>query len=57
MLVDRIDDLKNRSRRVNLGIINVPEDSDTIGDSDMVTFVSTLLKDTMGNLLIVLLLP
>lgn len=49
-LVDCIDDLENRSKRVNLRIINVPEDSETTGDSDMVTFVSTLLKDTMGNL-------
>lgn len=49
-LVDRIDDLENRSRRVNLHIINVPEDSETKGDSDMMTFVSTLLKDKMGNL-------
>lgn len=46
-LVDRIDDLENRSRRANLRIINVPEGSEPNGD--MVTFISTLLKDTMGN--------
>lgn len=46
-LVDHIDDLENRSRRANLRIINVPEGSEPNGD--MVTFVSTLLKDMMGN--------
>ncbi|KAL2092687.1 hypothetical protein ACEWY4_012485 [Coilia grayii] len=47
-LADRIDDLENRSRRVNLRIINVPEDSEPKGD--IVAFVSALLKDNMGNL-------
>ncbi|KAL0150370.1 hypothetical protein M9458_054187 [Cirrhinus mrigala] len=47
-LLDRLDDLENRSRRANLRIINVPEDSD-IG-TDMVKFTSDLLKDVMGVL-------
>lgn len=46
-LVNRIDDLENRSRRANLRIINVPEDSESKGD--MLTFVSKLLDKTMGN--------
>ena len=45
-LVDRMEDMENRSRRANLRIINVPEASDT---KDMVTHVSTLLKDVMGS--------
>ncbi|KAL0173576.1 hypothetical protein M9458_029544 [Cirrhinus mrigala] len=45
-LLDRLDDLENRSRRANLRIINVPEDSE-IG-TDMVKFTSDLLKDVMG---------
>lgn len=46
-LVDRIDDLENRSRRVNLRIINVPEGSENKGD--MVAFVSMLLHETMNQ--------
>ncbi|KAJ7997131.1 hypothetical protein DPEC_G00225780 [Dallia pectoralis] len=46
-LVDRIDDLENRSRRANLCIINVPEGSEP--NDDMLTFISMLLKDMMGN--------
>lgn len=46
-LADRIDDLENWSRRVHMHIINVPEDSETCGDLDMVTFVST--QDVTGN--------
>lgn len=46
-LINRIDDLENRSRRANLRIINVPEDGESKGD--MVTFVSKLLDETMGN--------
>ncbi|XP_078134293.1 potassium channel, subfamily K, member 16-like [Sander vitreus] len=44
-LIDRIDDLENRSRRANLRVINVPEGSEPNGD--MVTFISTLLRDMM----------
>lgn len=47
-LTDRIDDLENRARRVNVRIINVPEGSEKKADN-MVTFVSTLLKDYMGD--------
>lgn len=46
-LLDRLDDLENRSRRANLRIINVPEDSE-IG-KDMIKFTSDLLKDVMGD--------
>lgn len=46
-LLDRINDLENRSRRANLRIINVPEGSETRGD--MVAFVSALLNETMGS--------
>lgn len=47
-LTDRIDDLENRSRRVNVRIINVPEGSEKKAEN-MVEFVSTLLKDYMGD--------
>lgn len=46
-LLDRIEDLENRSRRANLRIINVPEDSEK--NQDMLTFVSALLRETMGE--------
>ncbi len=46
-LQDRLDDQENRSRRANLRIINVPEDSE-IG-TDMIKFTSDLLKDVMGD--------
>ncbi|KAI4895732.1 hypothetical protein NFI96_005495 [Prochilodus magdalenae] len=46
-LLDRIEDLENRSRRANLRIINVPEDSEK--NEDMLTFVSALLSETMGE--------
>lgn len=45
--IDHNDDLENRPRRANLRVIHVPEGSEPNGD--MVTFISTLLKDTMGN--------
>lgn len=44
--VDRIEYLENWPRRVNLHIINVPKDSDI---EDMMTHISTLLKEVMGN--------
>lgn len=46
-LLDRLDDLENRSRRANLRIINVPEDSES--GTDMVKFTSELLKDVLGE--------
>ena len=46
-LIDRIDDLDNRSRRVNIRIINVPENKES--KADMVAFVSALLMEVMGN--------
>lgn len=47
VLLDRVDDLENRSRRVNLRIINVPEGAER--GTDMVLFASGLLKEVMGD--------
>lgn len=46
-LMDRVDDLENRSRRANLRILNVPENSEK-GQST-VTFVSEMLVEVMGQ--------
>lgn len=46
-LLDRIEDLENRSRRSNLRIINVPEGSE--GDGDTVTFMSEMLMEITGG--------
>lgn len=46
-LLDRIEDLENRSRRTNLRIINVPEDSE--GTEDTVNFMSSMLMEITGN--------
>lgn len=45
-LQERVEDLENRSRRANIRIINVPENSEN--GMDMLTFVSELLMKTMG---------
>lgn len=46
-LMDRVDDLENRSRRANLRILNVPENSEK-GQSN-VKFVSEMLMEVMGQ--------
>ena len=46
-LLDRIEDLENRSRRSNLRIVNVPEGSE--GDEDPVAFMSNMLMEIMGR--------
>ncbi|RXN20588.1 LINE-1 type transposase domain-containing 1 [Labeo rohita] len=46
-LMDRVDDLENRSRRANLRILNVPENSEK-GQST-VKFVSEMLMEVMGQ--------
>ena len=45
-LLDRIDDLENRSRRVNLRIINIPEGSEK--GRDTTKFISNLLMESLG---------
>jgi len=45
-LQDRLEDLENRSRRVNLRIINIPEGSEK--GQDPTEFVSTLLMENLG---------
>lgn len=45
-LLDRIDDLENRSRRANLLIVNIPEGVEN--GKDVVTFMSEMLKELMG---------
>lgn len=47
MLLDRLEDLENRSRRANLRILNVPEDSEK-GQSP-VKFVSDMLMEAMPD--------
>lgn len=47
VLQDRLDDLENRSRRVNLRIINVPEGSEA--GRDPVEFMSGLLMECLGS--------
>ena len=46
-LLERVDDLENRSRRANLRILNVPEDSEK--GQYTVKFVSDLLMEAMGE--------
>lgn len=46
-LLDRLEDLENRSRRANLRILNVPEDSEK-GQST-VKFVSNMLMEVMPD--------
>lgn len=46
-LIDRVEDLENRSRRANLRILNVPEDSEK--GQATTKFVSELLKEVMGE--------
>lgn len=46
-LQDSLEDLENRSRRTNLRIVNVPENSE--GDEDPVTFMSNMLMEVMGS--------
>lgn len=48
-LLDRVEDLENRSRRTNLRIVNVPEDSE--GVEDTVNFMSTMFMEITGNAL------
>lgn len=48
-LLDRIEDLENQSRRANLRIVNVPEDSEGVEDS--VKFVSNMSMEITGNVL------
>ncbi|KAM7398694.1 hypothetical protein PAMA_006548 [Pampus argenteus] len=45
-LLDRLEDLENRSRRVNLRIINIPEGSEK--GLDPVQFISDLLMESLG---------
>ncbi|KAK7877575.1 hypothetical protein WMY93_031707 [Mugilogobius chulae] len=45
-LLNRLEDLENRSRRVNLRIINIPEKSEY--GKDNTVFISELLKDALG---------
>lgn len=45
-LQDRLDDLENRSRRVNLRIINIPEGSEK--GRDPTEFISDLLMENLG---------
>lgn len=45
-LLDRIDDLENRSRRANLRIINIPEGSED--GKDVVKFVAEMLVQVLG---------
>lgn len=45
-LLDRVDDLENRSRRNNIRIINLPEGSES--GQDPVQFISKMLMETMG---------
>ncbi|KAL7878759.1 hypothetical protein AOLI_G00097330 [Acnodon oligacanthus] len=46
-LIDRADDLENRSRRASLRIVNVPEGIER--GTDMVEFAADLLKEIMGD--------
>ncbi len=46
-LLDRIEDLENRSRRSNLRIVNIPEGSEN--NQDPVKFVSEMLKEVTGT--------
>lgn len=46
-LLDRVDDLENRSRRANLRILNIPENSEK--GQPTVKFVSEMLMEIMGE--------
>lgn len=46
-LLDRVDDLENRSRRTNLRIVNIPEGSED--GKDPVKFMEELLMDCVGS--------
>ncbi|KAL1275615.1 hypothetical protein QQF64_035238 [Cirrhinus molitorella] len=46
-LLDRIEDLENRSRRANLRIVNVPEGIEN--GQDLVTFVAEMLLEMTGT--------
>lgn len=46
-LLDKIEDLENRSRRVNLRIVNVPEGSED--GQDPIRFMSEMLVEVMGS--------
>lgn len=46
-LLDRLENLENRSRRANLRILNLPEGSED--GHDPAIFISGLLKDVMGD--------
>lgn len=46
LLLDRCDDLENRSRRFNLRILNIPEGSED--GKDPVKFISDVLMEMMG---------
>lgn len=45
-LLDRVDDLENRSRRSNLRVVNIPEGSEN--GKDPVKFMEELLMECMG---------
>lgn len=46
-LADRCDCLENRSRRVNLRILNIPEGSED--GKDPIKFISDVLMEMMGS--------
>ncbi|GAA6067234.1 uncharacterized protein LOC113648637 [Tachysurus ichikawai] len=46
-LLDRVEDLENRSRRANLRIVNVPEGSEN--GHDPVTFIAEMLLEMTGT--------
>ncbi|KAI4818627.1 hypothetical protein KUCAC02_003933 [Chaenocephalus aceratus] len=46
-LLDRLDDMENRSRRVNLRVINIPEGSEK--GRDPTEFISDLLMGSLGT--------
>ena len=46
VLLERVDDLENRSRRSNLRIVNIPEGSER--DQDPTKFISDLLMTVTG---------
>lgn len=46
-LLERLDDLENRSCRTNLQIVRVRENSKT--DTDMIAFTANLIKEMMCN--------
>ncbi|KAF7645267.1 hypothetical protein LDENG_00207300 [Lucifuga dentata] len=46
-LMDRVEDLENRSRRTNIRILNVPEGSES--GKATVMFVSKMLMEALGT--------